>query len=220
MIKKALLLASVLCVLNQTPVKAETYVEPYSHVTIEITEDYASSNDSFGSIELSGKASLRFTPEEDVRAPSRSVVDWFHAYDSQGRAITMDMYNPKDTSVDLDYSIMGVSGDTSPANLSTLLGEPSNKNTYSGVTDISWESGKQERSVDIRYEAGVIKNIAAEVRTPEEVFDYPYYDEVGLFNLTGDSYESSVPFKLPTVAVVILLVGVTVLKKYGEEGDE
>ena len=45
MIKKALLLASVLCVLNQTPVKAETYVEPYSHVTIEITEDYASSND-------------------------------------------------------------------------------------------------------------------------------------------------------------------------------
>lgn len=98
----------------------------------------------------------------------------------------------------LDYSIMGVSGDTSPANLSTLLGEPSNKNTYSGVTDI-------------RYEAGVIKNIAAEVRTPEEV---------GLFNLTGDSYESSVPFKLPTVAVVILLVGVTVLKKYGEEGDE
>lgn len=72
--------------------KAETYVEPYSHVTIEITEDYASS----------------------------SVVDWFHAYDSQGRAITMDMYNPKDTSVDLDdvevgyldYSIMGVSGVT------------------------------------------------------------------------------------------------------------
>lgn len=231
MIKKALLLASVLCVLNQTPVKAETYVEPYSHVTIEITEDYASSNDSFGSIELNGKYiqlpckaslifDLGFTPEEDVRAPSRSVVDWFQAYDSQGRAITMDMYNPKDTSVDLDYSIMGVSGDTSPANLSTLLGEPSNKNTYSGVTDISWESGKQERSVDIRYEAGVIKNIAAEVRTPEEVFDYPYYDEVGLFNLTGDSYESSVPFKLPTVAVVILLVGVTVLKKYGEEGDE
>lgn len=269
MIKKALLLASVLCVLNQTPVKAETYVEPYSHVTIEITEDYASSNGSFGSIELNGKyiqlpckASLIFAPEEDMQAPSRSVVDWFHAYDSQGRAITMDMYNPKDTSVDLDecivyrisyrpeddvevgyldYSIMGVSGDTSPANLSTLLGEPSNKNTYSGVTDISWESGKQERSVDIRYEAGVIKNIAAEVRTPEEV---------GLFNLTGDSYESSVPFKLPTVAVVILLVGVTggicrvlwrhrrqkrtqeilntpldeladsVLKKYGEEDDE
>lgn len=265
MIKKALLLASVLCVLNQTPVKAETYVEPYSHVTIEITEDYASSNDSFGSIELNGKYiqlpckaslifDLGFTPEEDVRAPSRSVADWFQAYDSQGRAITMDMYNPKDTSVDLDecivyrisyrpeddvevgyldYSIMGVSGDTSPANLSTLLGEPSNKNTYSGVTDI-------------RYEAGVIKNIAAEVRTPEEVFDYPYYDEVGLFNLTGDSYESSVPFKLPAVAVVILLVGVTggicrvlwrhrrqeilntpleeladtVLKKYGEEGDE
>lgn len=86
--------------------------------------------------------------------------------------------------------------------------------------------------------------------SPEEVFDYPYYDEVGLFNLTGDSYESSVPFKLPTVAVVILLVGVTggicrvlwrhrrqkrtqeilntpldeladsVLKKYGEEDDE
>ena len=122
MIKKALLLASVLCVLNQTPVKAETYVEPYSHVTIEITEDYASSNDSFGSIELNGKYiqlpckaslifDLGFTPEEDVRAPSRSVVDWFHAYDSQGRAITMDMYNPKDTSVDLDYSIMGVSGE-------------------------------------------------------------------------------------------------------------
>lgn len=252
MIKKALLLASVLCVLNQTPVKAETY----SHVTIELNGKY---------IQLPCKASLifdlGFAPEEDMQAPSRSVVDWFHAYDSQGRAITMDMYNPKDTSVDLDecisyrpeddvevgyldYSIMGVSGDTSPANLSTLLGEPSNKNTYSGVTDISWESGKQERSVDIRYEAGVIKNIAAEVRTPEEVFDYPYYDEVGLFNLTGDSYESSVPFKLPTVAVVILLVGVTggicrvlwrtqeilntpleeladtVLKKYGEEGDE
>ena len=66
MIKKALLLASVLC------------VEPYSHVTIEITEDYASSNDSFD---------LGFTPEEDVRAPSRSVVD-------------------------LDDSIMGVSGVT------------------------------------------------------------------------------------------------------------
>ena len=139
MIKKALLLASVLCVLNQTPVKAETYVEPYSHVTIEITEDYASSNDSFD---------LGFAPEEDMQAPSRSVVDWFHAYDSQGRAITMDMYNPKDTSVDLDYSIMGVSGDTSPANLSTLLGEPSNKNTYSGVTDISWESGKQETATN------------------------------------------------------------------------
>lgn len=70
------------------------------------------------------------------------------------------------------------------------------------------------------------------------------------YDKTGDSYESSVPFKLPTVAVVILLVGVTggicrvlwrhrrqkrtqeilntpleeladtVLKKYGEEGDE
>lgn len=115
----------------------------------------------------------------------------------------MDMYNPKDTSV--DYSIMGVSGDTNPASLSTLLGEPSNKNTYSGV-------------IDIRYEA--------------DVFDYPHYDEVGLFSLTGDGYESSV--------VVILLVGVTggicrvlwrqkrtldelddsVLKKYGEEDDE
>lgn len=181
------------------------------------------------------------------------------------------MYNPKDTSVDLDecivysisyrpeedvkvgyldYSIMGVSGDTNPASLSTLLGEPSNKNTYSGVTDISWESGKQERSVDIRYEADVIKSITAEVRTPEEVFDYPYYDEVGLFSLAGDGYESSDPFKLPTLAVVILVVGVTggicrvlwrhrrqkrtqeilntpldeladsVLKKYGEEDDE
>lgn len=164
MIKKALLLASVLCVLNQTPVKAETYVELYSHVTIEITEDYASSNDSFGSIELNGKYiqlpckaslifNLGFAPEEDVR-------------------------------------------------------------------------------------------------TPEEVFDYPHYDEVGLFSLTEDGYESSVPVKLPTLAVVILLVGVTggicrvlwrhrrqkrtqeilntpldelddsVLKKYGEEDDE
>lgn len=152
--------------------------------------------------------------------------------------------------MDLDYSIMGVSGDTSPANLSTLLGEPSNKNTYSGVTDINWESSKQERSIDIRYEADVIKSITAEVRTPEEVFDYPYYDEVGLFNIIGDGHESSIPVKLPTLAVVILLVGVTggirrvlwrhrrqkrtqeilntpleeladnVLKKYGEEGDE
>lgn len=281
MIKKALLLASVLCVLNQTPVKAETYVEPYSHVTIEITEDYVSSNNSFDSIELNGKYiqlpckaslifNLGFAPEEDMQVPSKSVVDWFHAYDSRGRAITMDMYNPKDTSVDLDecivygisyrpeedvkvgyldYSIMGVSGDTNPASLSTLLGEPSNKNTYSGVTDINWESGKQERSVDIRYEADVIKSITAEVRTPEEVFDYPHYDEVGLFSLTEDGYESSVPVKLPTLAVVILLVGVTggicrvlwrhrrqkrtqeilntpldeladsVLKKYGEEDD-
>lgn len=281
MIKKALLLASVLCVLNQTPVKAETYVEPYSHVTIEIIEDYVSSNNSFDSIELNGKYiqlpckaslifNLGFAPEEDMQVPSKSVVDWFHAYDSRGRTITMDMYNPKDTSVDLDecivysisyrpeedvkvgyldYSIMGVSGDTNPASLSTLLGEPSNKNTYSGVTDINWESGKQERSVDIRYEAGVIKSITAEVRTPEEVFDYPHYDEVGLFSLTEDGYESSVPVKLPTLAVVILLVGVTggicrvlwrhrrqkrtqeilntpldeladsVLKKYGEEDD-
>lgn len=281
MIKKALLLASVLCVLNQTPVKAETYVESYSHVTIEITEDYVSSNNSFGSIELNGKYiqlpckaslifNLGFAPEEDMQVPSKSVVYWFHVYDSQGRTITMDMYNPKDTSVDLDecivysisyrpeedvkvgyldYSIMGVSRDTNPASLCTLLGEPSNKNTYSGVTDISWESGKQERSVDIRYEADVIKSITAEVRTPEEVFDYQYYDEVGLFSLTGDGYESSVPVKLPTLAVVILLVGVTggicrvlwrhrrqkrtqeilntpldeladsVLKKYGEEDD-
>lgn len=281
MIKKALLLASVLCVLNQTPVKAETYVEPYPHVTIEITEDYVSSNNSFGSIELNGKYiqlpckaslifNLGFAPEEDMQVPSKSVVYWFHVYDSQGRTITMDMYNPKDTSVDLDecivysisyrpeedvkvgyldYSIMGVSRDTNPASLCTLLGEPSNKNTYSGVTDISWESGKQERSVDIRYEADVIKSITAEVRTPEEVFDYQYYDEVGLFSLTGDGYESSVPVKLPTLAVVILLVGVTggicrvlwrhrrqkrtqeilntpldeladsVLKKYGEEDD-
>lgn len=281
MIKKALLLASVLCVLNQTPVKAETYVEPYSHVTIEITEDYVSSNNSFSSIELNGKYiqlpckallifNLGFAPEEDMQVPSKSVVNWFHVYDSQGRTITMDMYNPKDTSVDLDecivysisyrpeedvkvgyldYSIMGVSRDTNPASLCTLLGEPSNKNTYSGVTDISWESGKQERSVDIRYEADVIKSITAEVRTPEEVFDYQYYDEVGLFSLTGDGYESSVPVKLPTLAVVILLVGVTggicrvlwrhrrqkrtqeilntpldeladsVLKKYGEEDD-
>lgn len=281
MIKKALLLASVLCVLNQTPVKAETYVEPYSQVTIEITEDYVSSNNSFGSIELNGKYiqlpckaslifNLGFAPEEDMQVPSKSVVYWFHVYDSQGRTITMDMYNPKDTSVDLDecivysisyrpeedvkvgyldYSIMGVSRDTNPASLCTLLGKPSNKNTYSGVTDISWESGKQERSVDIRYEADVIKSITAEVRTPEEVFDYQYYDEVGLFSLTGDGYESSVPVKLPTLAVVILLVGVTggicrvlwrhrrqkrtqeilntpldeladsVLKKYGEEDD-
>lgn len=281
MIKKALLLASVLCVLNQTPVKAETYVEPYSHVTIEITEDYVSSNNSFDSIELNGKYiqlpckaslifNLGFAPEEDMQVPSKSVVYWFHVYDSQGRTITIDMYNPKDTSVDLDecivysisyrpeedvkvgyldYSIMGVSRDTNPASLCTLLGKPSNKNTYSGVTDISWESGKQERSVDIRYEADVIKSITAEVRTPEEVFDYQYYDEVGLFSLTGDGYESSVPVKLPTLAVVILLVGVTggicrvlwrhrrqkrtqeilntpldeladsVLKKYGEEDD-
>lgn len=282
MIKKALLLASVLCVLNQTPVKAETYVEPYSHVTIVITEDYVSSNNSFGSIELNGKYiqlpckaslifNLGFAPEEDMQVPSKSVANWFHVYDNQGRTITMDMYNPKDTSVDLDecivysisyrseedvkvgyldYSIMGVSGDTNPASLSTLLGEPSNKNTYSGVIDISWESGKQERSVDIRYEADVIKSITAEVRTPEEVFDYPHYDEVGLFSLTGDGYESSVPVKLPMLAVVSLLVGVTggicrvlwrhrrqkrtqeilntpldeladsVLKKYGEEDDE
>lgn len=282
MIKKALLLASVLCVLNQTPVKAETYVEPYSHVTIVITEDYVSSNNSFGSIELNGKYiqlpckaslifNLGFAPEEDMQVPRKSVANWFHIYDSQGRTITMDMYNPKNISVDLDecivysisyrpeedvkvgyldYSIMGVSGDTNPASLSTLLGEPSTKNTYSGVTDISWESGKQERSVDIRYEADVIKSITAEVRTPEEVFDYPHYDEVGLFSLTGDGYESSVPVKLPTLAVVILLVGVTggicrvlwrhrrqkrtqeilntpldelddsVLKKYGEEDDE
>lgn len=241
MIKKALLLASVLCVLNQTPVKAETYVEPYSHVTIEITEDYVSSNNSFGSIELNGKYiqlpckaslifNLGFAPEEDMQVPSKSVVYWFHVYDSQGHTITMDMYNPKDTSVDLDecivysisyrpeedvkvgyldYSIMGVSRDTNPASLCTLLGKPSNKNTYSGVTDISWESGKQERSVDIRYEADVIKSITAEVRTPEEVFDYQYYDEVGLFSLAGDGYESSDPFKLPTLAVVILVVGVT-----------
>lgn len=281
MIKKALLLASVFCVLNQTPVKAETYVEPYSHVTIEITEDYVRSNNSFGSIELNGKYiqlpckaslifNLGFAPEEDMQVPSKSIVDWFHVYDSQGRTITMDMYNPKDTSVDLDecivysisyrpeedvkvgyldYSIMGVSGDTNPASLSTLLGEPSNKNTYSGITDISWESGKQERSVDIRYEADVIKSITAEVRIPEEVFDYPHYDEVGLFSLAEGGYESSVPVKLPTLAVVILLVGVTggicrvlwrhrrqkrtqeilntpldeladsVLKKYGEEDD-
>ena len=201
MITKTLLLASVFCVLNQTPVKAETYVEPYSHVTIEITEDYVSSNNSFDSIELNGKYiqlpckaslifNLGFAPEEDMQVPSKSVVNWFYVYDSQGRTITMDMYNPKDTSVDLDecivygisyrpeedvkvgyldYSIMGVSGDTNPASLCTLLGEPSNKNTYSGVTDISWKSGKQERSVDIRYEADVIKSITAEVRTPEEV---------------------------------------------------
>lgn len=157
MIKKALLLASVLCVLNQTPVKAETYVEPYSHVTIEITEDYASSNDSFGSIELNGKY---------IRLPCKASL----------------------------------------------------------IFDLGF--------------------------TPEEVFDYPYYDEVGLFSLTGDGYESSVPVKLPMLAVVILLVGVTggicrvlwrhrrqkrtqeilntpldeladnVLKKYREEDDE
>lgn len=157
MIKKALLLASVLCVLNQTPVKAETYVEPYSHVTIEITEDYVSSNNSFGSIELNGKY------------------------------------------------------------------------------------------IQLPCKASLIFNLGF---APEEVFDYPYYDEVGLFSLTGDGYESSVPVKLPMLAVVILLVGVTggicrvlwrhrrqkrtqeilntpldeladsVLKKYGEEDDE
>lgn len=164
MIKKALLLASVFRVPNQTPVRAETYVEPYSHVTIEISEDYVSRNDSFSFIELNGKYiqlpckaslifNLGFAPEEDMR-------------------------------------------------------------------------------------------------TPEEVFDYPYYDEVGLFSLIGDGYESSIPVKLPTLAVVILIVGVTggicrvlwrhrrqkrtqeiintpldvladsVLKKYGEEDDE
>lgn len=157
MIRKALLLASVLCVLNQTPVKAETYIEPYSHVIIEITEDYASSNDSFGSIELNG---------ESIQLPCKASL----------------------------------------------------------IFDLGF--------------------------TPEEVFDYPHYDEVGLFSLTGDGYESSVPVKLPMLAAVILLVGVTggicrvlwrhrrqkrtqeilntpleeladnVLKKYGEEGDE
>lgn len=157
MIKKALLLASVLCVLNQTPVKAETYVEPYSHVTIEITEDYVSSNNLFGSIELNGKY------------------------------------------------------------------------------------------IQLPCKASLLFNLGF---TPEEVFDYPHYDEVGLFSLAGDGYESSVPVKLPTLAVVILLVGVTggicrvlwrhrrqkrtqeilnttldaladsVLKKYGEEDDE
>lgn len=240
MIKKTLLLATVLCTLNLTPVRAETYVEPYSHVTIEISEDYASSNESFGSIELNGKYiqlpckaylifDLGFTPEEDIQAPKKSVVDWFHAYDSQGRYVTMEMYNPKNEPVELgecvvysitydpeddskvgylDYSIMGVKGDTKPANLSAILGEPNSKNTYSGVTNISWESGKQERSIDIRYESDVIKSITSEVRTPEEVFDYPYYDEVGPFNLTGDDYKSSVPFKMPTLAIVILAVGI------------
>lgn len=230
MIKKTLLLATVLCTLNLTPVRAETYVEPYSHVTIEVSEDYASSNESFGSIELNGKYiqlpckaslifDLGFTPEEDIQAPKRSVVDWFHAYDSQGRYVTMEMYNPKNESVELgecvvysitydpeddskvgylDYSIMGVKGDTKPANLSAILGEPSNKNTYSGVTNISWESGKQERSIDIRYESDVIKSITSEVRTPEEVFDYPYYDE------------SNIPFRLPPLVVIILGVGVSV----------
>lgn len=51
---------------------------------------------------------MGFAPEEDMQVPSKSI--------------------------DLDYSIMGVSGDTNPASLSTLLGEPSNKNTYSGVS--------------------------------------------------------------------------------------
>lgn len=157
MITKTLLLASVFCVLNQTPVKAETYVEPYSHVTIEITEDYVSSNNSFDSIELNGKY------------------------------------------------------------------------------------------IQLPCKASLIFNLGF---TPEEVFDYPYYDEVGLFSLIGDGHESSIPVKLPMLAVVILLVGVTggicrvlwrhrrqkrtqeilntpleeladnVLKKYGEEGDE
>lgn len=100
MITKTLLLASVFCVLNQTPVKAETYVEPYSHVTIEITEDYVSSNNSFDSIELNGKYiqlpckaslifNLGFAPEEDMQVPSKSVVNWFYVYDSQGRTITI-----------------------------------------------------------------------------------------------------------------------------------
>lgn len=111
-----ILLASVLCVLNQTPVKAETYIEPYSHVTIEITEDYASSNDSFGSIELNGKY---------IQLPCKASL----------------------------------------------------------IFDLGF--------------------------TPEEVFDYPYYDEVGLFSLIGDGHESSIPVKLPMLAVVILLVGVT-----------
>lgn len=95
MIKKTLLLAAVFCTLNTALVRAETYVEPYSHVTIEITEDYASSNESFGSVELNGKYiqlpcraslifDLGFTPEEDIQAPKKSVVDWFQAYDSQG----------------------------------------------------------------------------------------------------------------------------------------
>lgn len=236
MIKKTLLLAAVFCTLNTALVRAETYVEPYSHVTIEITEDYASSNESFGSVELNGKYiqlpcraslifDLGFTPEEDIQAPKKSVVDWFHAYDSQGRYVTMEMYNPKNEPVELgecvvysitydpeddskvgylDYSIMGVKGDTKPANLSAILGEPSSKNTYSGVTNISWESGKQERSIDIRHESDVIKSITSEVRTPEEVFDYPYYDE------SGNNYESSIPFRLPILVVIILGVGVSV----------
>ena len=74
----------------------------------------------------------------------------------------------------------------------------------------TWKTQQQEYlQWCYRYEADVIKSITAEVRTPEEVFDYPYYDEVGLFSLAGDGYESSDPFKLPTLAVVILVVGVT-----------
>lgn len=155
MIKKALLLASVLCVLNQTPVKAE----PYSHVTIEITEDYASSNGSFGSIELNGKY---------IQLPCKA-------------------------SLIFDYSIMGVSGDTSPANLSTLLGEPSNKNTY-------------------RYEAGVIKNIAAEV-------------VILLVGVTGGICRVLWRHRRQKRTQEILNTPLdeladSVLKKYGEEDDE
>lgn len=75
--------------------------------------------------------------------------------------------------------------------------------------------------MDIRYEADVIKSITAEVRTPEEVFDYPYYDEVGLFSLIGDGHESSIPVKLPMLAAVILLVGVTggICRVLGDTGD-
>lgn len=40
------------------------------------------------------------------------------------------------------------------------------------------------------------------MRTPEEVFDYPYYDE------SGNNYESSIPFRLPALVVIILGVGV------------
>lgn len=92
MIKKALLLASVLCVLNQTPVKASLIFN------------------------------LGFAPEEDMQVPSKSVdLDECISYRPE-----------EDVKVGyLDYSIMGVSRDTNPASLCTLLGEPSNKNTYS-----------------------------------------------------------------------------------------
>lgn len=173
---------------------------------------------------------LGFVPEKDSKVPRKSHFDWLQLYDLQGREIVIGCYNPNDEKVNLsectvyslyydpeddvelgflDYSIMGISGDTNATELKQILGEPRKFYDGDNYNSASYTTPKTERRVDFRWDdSGQLLDISSEVEYPKEVWDYIYAkDEYG--EVTEN--ESSPAVKAPWLLIIVSSVFVTIL---------